>query len=157
MPTWWMVAGPVAPQRGERGQAEHDRGGPTTDRFHATVVDLRRPHLDRRVGLSLREGATDKERDVTDQHPTVPTWTPEPPPATRRRLGPGLLAALIAVLLLFGGVGLYTARQVAGTAQGASSPEAAAAGTAPPATSTPRRRCSWTPTATGSPRCWPAA
>jgi hypothetical protein len=73
-------------------------------------------------------GATDKERDVTDQHPTVPTWTPEPPPATRRRLGPGLLAGLIAVLLLFGGVGLYAARQVAGTAQGASSPEAAAAG-----------------------------
>ncbi|HJW62986.1 MAG TPA: hypothetical protein VJ849_05760, partial [Actinomycetes bacterium] len=65
---------------------------------------------------------------MTDQHPTVPTWTPEPPPATRRRLGPGLLAALIAVLLLFGGVGLYAARQVAGTAQGASSPEAAAAG-----------------------------
>ena len=105
---------------------------------------------------------------MTDQHPTVPTWTPEPPPATRRRLGPGLLAALIAVLLLFGGVGLYAAScQVAGTAQGASSPEAAAAGpltpsaartwTAPPATSTPKRRCSWTPTATGSPRCWPAA
>jgi hypothetical protein len=65
---------------------------------------------------------------VTDQHPTVPTWTPEPPPATRRRLGPGLLAGLIGVLLLFGGVGLYAARQVAGTAQGASSPEAAAAG-----------------------------
>ena len=65
---------------------------------------------------------------MTDQHPTVPTWTPEPPPARRRRLGPGLLAGLIAVLLLFGGVGLYAARQVAGTAQGASSPEAAAAG-----------------------------
>ena len=65
---------------------------------------------------------------MTDQHPTVPTWTPEPPPASRRRLGPGLLAGLIAVLLLFGGVGLYAARQVAGTAQGASSPEAAAAG-----------------------------
>jgi hypothetical protein len=76
----------------------------------------------------LREGATDKERDVTDQHPTVPTWTPEPPPATRRRLGPGLLAGLIGLLLLFGGVGLYAARQVAGTTQGASSPEAAAAG-----------------------------
>jgi hypothetical protein len=72
--------------------------------------------------------ATDKERDVTEQHPTVPTWTPEPPPARRRRLGPALLAGLIAVLLLFGGVGLYAARQVASTAQGASSPEAAAAG-----------------------------
>ena len=65
---------------------------------------------------------------MTDQHPTVPSWTPEPPPARRRRLGPGLLAGLMAVLLLFGGVGLYAARQVAGTAQGASSPEAAAAG-----------------------------
>jgi hypothetical protein len=64
---------------------------------------------------------------VTDQHPTVPTWTPEPPPA-RRRLGPGLVAGLIAVLLLFGGVGLFAARQVASTAQGAASPEAAATG-----------------------------
>jgi hypothetical protein len=65
---------------------------------------------------------------VTDQHPTVPTWTPTPPPARRRRLGPGLLAGLIAGLLVFGGVGLLAARQVAGTAQGAASPEAAAAG-----------------------------
>jgi hypothetical protein len=65
---------------------------------------------------------------VSDQHPTVPSWTPEPPPARRRRLGPGLLAAAIAVLLLFGGVGLVAARQSASTAQGASSPEAAAAG-----------------------------
>jgi hypothetical protein len=65
---------------------------------------------------------------VTDQHPTVATWTPTPPPARRRRLVPGLVAGVIAVLLLFGGVGLYAARQVAGTAQAASSPEAAAAG-----------------------------
>jgi hypothetical protein len=64
---------------------------------------------------------------VSDQHPTVPTWTPEPPPA-RRRVGPALLAGLIAVGLLFGGVGLFAARQVASTAQGASAPEAAAAG-----------------------------
>jgi hypothetical protein len=63
---------------------------------------------------------------VTD-HPTVPSWTPEPPPA-RRRLGPGLVAGLIAVVLLFGGVGLYATRQTAANAQGASSPEAAAAG-----------------------------
>jgi hypothetical protein len=77
----------------------------------------------------LRE-APDKERHVTDQHPTVETWTPAPPPppARRRRLGPGLVAGLIAVLLLFGGVGLFAARQVAGTAEGASSPEAAATG-----------------------------
>jgi hypothetical protein len=64
---------------------------------------------------------------VTD-HPTVPTWTPAPPPARRRRIGPGLVAGLIAVLLLFGGVGLYASRQVAATADGASSPEAAAEG-----------------------------
>ena len=62
------------------------------------------------------------------EHPTVPTWTPEPPPARRRRLGPGLVAGLIAVVLLFGGVGLYAARQTAASAEGASSPEAAAAG-----------------------------
>jgi hypothetical protein len=65
---------------------------------------------------------------VTDQHPTVPSWTPQPPPARRAGLAPGLVAGLIAVLLLFGGVGLYTARQTAATAEGASSPEAAAAG-----------------------------
>jgi hypothetical protein len=65
---------------------------------------------------------------VSDLHPTVPTWTPEPPPATRRRLGPGIVAGVIAVLLLFGGVGLVAARQSASTAEGASSPEAAATG-----------------------------
>lgn len=65
---------------------------------------------------------------MSDQHPTVPTWTPEPPPATRRRLGPGIVAGVIAVLLLFGGVGLVAARQSASTAEGASSPEAAATG-----------------------------
>jgi hypothetical protein len=65
---------------------------------------------------------------VSDQHPTVPSWTPEPPPARRRRVGPGIVAAAIAVLLLFGGVGLVAARQSASTSDGASSPEAAAAG-----------------------------
>jgi hypothetical protein len=73
-------------------------------------------------------GASDKERDVTDQHPTVPTWTPQPPPARRSGIAPALVAGLIAVLLLFGGVGLFAARQTAATAQGASSPEAAADG-----------------------------
>jgi hypothetical protein len=75
-------------------------------------------------------GATDKERDVTDQHPTVPTWIPEPPPppARRRLLGPGLVAALITVVVLFGGVALFAARQTATTASGAASPEAAATG-----------------------------
>ena len=67
---------------------------------------------------------------MSDQHPTVPSWTPDPPPppARRRRFGPGLVAALIAVVVLFGGVGLFAARQTAATAQGASSPEAAATG-----------------------------
>ena len=67
---------------------------------------------------------------MSDQHPTVPTWTPEPPPppARRRRFGPGLVAALIAVVVLFGGVGLFAARQTAATAEGADSPEAAATG-----------------------------
>jgi hypothetical protein len=67
---------------------------------------------------------------VTDQHPTVPTWTaePPPPPTRRRLLGPGLVAALIAAVVLFGGVGLFAARQAASTADGAGSPEAAAAG-----------------------------
>jgi hypothetical protein len=66
---------------------------------------------------------------VTDQHPTVPSWIPEPPPPARRRLlGPGLVAGLIAALVLFGGVGLFAARQTASTASGAASPEAAATG-----------------------------
>ncbi len=65
---------------------------------------------------------------MSDEHPTVPSWTPEPPPARRRRLGPGIVAGAIAVVMLFGGVGLVAARQSASTAQGASSAEAAAAG-----------------------------
>jgi hypothetical protein len=66
---------------------------------------------------------------VSDQHPTVPSWTPEPPPPARSRgLGGGLVAALIAVVLLFGGVGLYAARRMTATAQGGASPETAAAG-----------------------------
>lgn len=67
---------------------------------------------------------------MSDQHPTVPSWIPEPPPppARGRRFGPGLVAVLIAVVVLFGGVGLFAARQTAATAQGADSPEAAATG-----------------------------
>jgi hypothetical protein len=65
---------------------------------------------------------------VSDQHPTAPTWIPEPPPARRRRLGPGIVAGAIAVLLLFAGVGLVAARQSATQREGSSSPEAAAAG-----------------------------
>ncbi len=61
-------------------------------------------------------------------HPSVAGWEPAPvPPPARRRVGPGLLAALMGVLLLFGGVGLYAARTVTARA-GAGSPEAAASG-----------------------------
>jgi hypothetical protein len=65
---------------------------------------------------------------VDDQHPTVPTWTPAPPPERRRRLGPALAAVAMAAVVLFGGVGLFAARQLAATGTGASSPEAAATG-----------------------------
>jgi hypothetical protein len=65
---------------------------------------------------------------VDDQHPTVPTWTPAPPPEDRRRLGPGLLAVVMAAVLLFGGIGLFAARQLSATAAGGGSPEAAATG-----------------------------
>jgi len=64
---------------------------------------------------------------VDEEHPTVPTWTPEPPPQ-RRRFGPGLAAIVMAAVLLFGGVGLFAARQMAATGTGATSPEAAASG-----------------------------
>jgi hypothetical protein len=65
---------------------------------------------------------------VDDQHPTVPTWTPAPPPEGRRRLGPGLLVVVIAAVLLFGGIGLFAARQLSATGAGGGSPEAAATG-----------------------------
>ena len=65
---------------------------------------------------------------MDDQHPTVPTWTPAPPPERRRRLGPTLAAVAMAAVVLFGGVGLFAARQLAATGTGASSPEAAATG-----------------------------
>lgn len=61
-------------------------------------------------------------------HPAMAGWAPAPvPPPARRRFGPGLLAALMGVLLLFGGVGLFAARTVTARA-GAGSPEAAASG-----------------------------
>ncbi len=65
---------------------------------------------------------------MDDQHPTVPTWTPAPPPQRRRRLGPGLAAVVMAAVVLFGGIGLFAARQMAATSTGATSPEAAATG-----------------------------
>jgi hypothetical protein len=65
---------------------------------------------------------------VDDQHPTVPTWTPAPPPERRRRLGPALAALAMGAVVLFGGIGLFAARQLAATGSGATSPEAAATG-----------------------------
>jgi hypothetical protein len=65
---------------------------------------------------------------VDDQHPTVPNWTPAPPPERRRRLGPALAAVVMAAVVLFGGVGLFAARQLVATGTGATSPEAAATG-----------------------------
>ena len=72
------------------------------------------------------------------------------------------------MLLLFGGVGLYAARQVAGTAQGAASPEAAAAGLLTSLGGQDFARAAGyldaeeamllgTYPGTGPPRCWTAA
>src|ERR671925_462148 len=43
-------------------------------------------------------GGPARRRDVDDQHPTVPTWTPAPPPERRRRLGPALAAVATGLL-----------------------------------------------------------
>ncbi|HZA80407.1 MAG TPA: hypothetical protein VFC13_02915, partial [Actinomycetes bacterium] len=72
--------------------------------MHATVVDRPGPDLDRpappggAVGPAFSGGSAyafggspTRSSDVSDQHPTVPTWTPEaPPPPPRRRFGPGV-------------------------------------------------------------------
>jgi hypothetical protein len=58
--------------------------------------------------------------------PAVASWGAAPPPA-RRRVGPGVLAAATALLLVFAAIGLVTARS-AGARAGARSPEAAATG-----------------------------
>jgi hypothetical protein len=65
---------------------------------------------------------------AAQDHPVVEAWTPEPPPPPQRRAGPGLLAGLIALLLVFGLVGLVAARQAGGARTGAGSPEGAASG-----------------------------
>jgi hypothetical protein len=62
---------------------------------------------------------------VTGQ-PAVAGWGATPPPA-RRRVGPGVLAAATALLLVFAAIGLVAARTV-GARAGARSPEAAANG-----------------------------
>jgi hypothetical protein len=59
-------------------------------------------------------------------HPAVAGWGATPPPA-RRRVGPGILAAAIALLLVFAAIGVVAARTV-GARAGARSPEAAATG-----------------------------
>jgi hypothetical protein len=58
--------------------------------------------------------------------PTVAGWGAAPPPA-RRRPGPGLLAAAMALVLVFGAIGLVAARS-AGAGAGGRSPESAANG-----------------------------
>jgi hypothetical protein len=65
---------------------------------------------------------------AAQEHPAVEAWIPEPPPPQQRRAGPGLLAGLIALLLVFGMVGLVAARQAGGARTGAGSPEGAASG-----------------------------
>ena len=62
------------------------------------------------------------------EHPAVEAWTPQAPPPPQRRIGPGLVASLIALLLVFGMVGLVAARQAGVARSGAGSPEAAASG-----------------------------
>jgi hypothetical protein len=58
--------------------------------------------------------------------PTTTGWGAAPPPA-RRRPGPGLLAAAMALLLVFGAIGLVAMR-AAGSNAGGRSPESAATG-----------------------------
>jgi hypothetical protein len=62
------------------------------------------------------------------EHPAAEAWTPEPPPPPQRRIGPGLVASLIALLLVFGMIGLVAARRAGVARFGAGSPEAAAGG-----------------------------
>jgi hypothetical protein len=62
------------------------------------------------------------------EHPAVEAWTPEPPPPPQRSVGPGLVASLIALLLVFGMIGLVAARQHGAAVSGSGSPEAAASG-----------------------------
>ncbi len=65
---------------------------------------------------------------TAQEHPAAAAWTPEPPPPPQRRLAPGLIAGLIALLLVFGMIGVVAARQRGGAGVGAGSPEAAAGG-----------------------------
>jgi Double zinc ribbon len=69
--------------------------------------------------------ATEAAGPGPDQ-PAPAGWGAAPPPA-RRRPGPGLLAAAMALVLVFGAIGLVAARSV-GASAGARSPESAANG-----------------------------
>ena len=61
------------------------------------------------------------------EQPTVAGWGAAPPPPARRRPVPGLLAAAIALVLVFGAIGLVATRAV-GTSAGGRTPESAATG-----------------------------
>jgi hypothetical protein len=69
--------------------------------------------------------ATEAAGPGPDQ-PAPAGWGAAPPPA-RRRPGPGLLAAAMALVLVFGAIGLVAARSV-GASAGGRSPESAANG-----------------------------
>jgi hypothetical protein len=60
------------------------------------------------------------------EQPTLAGWGAAPPPA-RRRPGPGLLAAAVALVLVFGAIALVATRAV-GTSAGGRTPESAATG-----------------------------
>jgi hypothetical protein len=101
------------------------RPAPTVDRFCGSCgVELRPPGAVPMAAVATASGRSAQ----AGGHPAVAGWSPAPaPPPGRRRLGPGLLAAVMGVLLLFGAVGLFAARTVTARA-GAGSPEAAASG-----------------------------
>jgi hypothetical protein len=63
---------------------------------------------------------------AAQDHP--PAWSPLPPPPPTARRGAGLVAACIALLLVFGSIGLVSARRSGSNRSGASSPESAVTG-----------------------------
>ncbi len=63
---------------------------------------------------------------AAQDHP--PAWSPLPPPPPTTRRSAGLVAGLIALLLVFGSIGLVAARQSGQSRNGASSPESAVTG-----------------------------
>ncbi len=65
---------------------------------------------------------------AASDHPAAEAWTPAAPPPPGRRVAPGLVAAVIALLLVFGAIGVTATRHASGVGAGAGSPEAAADG-----------------------------